>query len=241
MTAKYGVKLGVTTSFDAHSHLPEVDARHPDHPRVVCGTCESDWAALLASAASHERIIPMLGLHPWFVAEASPEWASRLEFLLRSHPAGVGECGLDFARKDTDRASQEAAFLIQLRLAHVLQRPIAMHVVQAWGRIIDLLREEGVPPAAMVHAFSGSPETARTLQSMGVFLSFSGDLLHPDRPKLRESFRAVDASHLLLETDGTADLVRVIAAAASIRGVSVEDLAARTWENGQRCFKGWLA
>ena len=241
MTATNGVKLGVTTPFDAHSHLPKVDARHPDHPRVVCGTCESDWEAVLAHAASDARIIPMLGLHPWFVAEASPEWAPTLESLLRSHPAGVGECGLDFTRKGADRASQEAAFRIQLRLAHVLQRPIAMHVVQAWGRVIDLLREEGVPPAAMVHAYSGSPETARTLQSMGVFLSFSGDLLNPDRPKLQESLRAVNASHLLLETDGRADLVRVVAAAASIRGVSVENLAARTWENGQRCFKEWLA
>jgi TatD DNase family protein len=183
----------------------------------------------------------MLGLHPWFVAEASPEWASRLESLLRSHPAGVGECGLDFARQDPDRADQEAAFRLQLRLARVLKRPIALHVVRAWGRIIDLLKEEGVPPAAMVHAFSGSPETARTLQSMGVFLSFSGDLLHPGRSRLRESLRAVDAAHLLLETDGSADLVQVIAAAAGIRGVSVEDLAAWTWENGQRCFRGWLA
>ena len=51
----------------------------------------------------------------------------------------------------------------------------------------------------------------------------------------------MDASHLLLETDGTADLVRVVAAAASIRGVSAENLAAQTWENGQRCFRGWLA
>jgi TatD DNase family protein len=231
----------VTTLFDAHSHLLGAESPHPDHPRVICGTCESDWAAVLAHAAAHEHIVPMLGLHPWFVAEASPGWASRLESLLRSHPAGVGECGLDFARKGTDRSVQETAFRLQLRLAHALHRPVALHVVQAWGRLVDLLKEEGVPPAAMVHAFSGSPETARTLQSMGVFLSFSGDLLNSDRPKLRESLRAVDAGHLLLETDGSADLVRVVSAAASLRGVRAEDLAAQTWENGQRCFMEWLA
>jgi TatD DNase family protein len=242
LPAHNGVKLGtVTAPFDAHSHLPGTDSCPPDHTRVVCGTCESDWEAVLAHAATNARIIPMLGLHPWFVAEASPAWAPRLESLLRSHAVGVGECGLDFARKDTDRAAQEAAFRLQLRLAHILRRPIALHVVRAWGRLVDLLKEEGMPPAAMVHAYSGSPETARTLQSMGVFLSFSGDLLHPDRSRLQESLRAVDASHLLLETDGSADLVRVVAAAASLRSVSAGDLAAQTWENGQRCFKGWLA
>jgi TatD DNase family protein len=182
----------------------------------------------------------MLGLHPWFVAEASPEWAPRLETLLRAHPAGVGECGLDFARKDTDRATQEVAFRAQLRLAHDLHRPLTMHVVRAWGRVIDLLREEGVPPAgAMVHAYAGSPETAGTLQSMGVFLSFSGDLLKPDRWKLREALRVVAAGHLLLETDGTADLLQVLMRAAELRGVTIESLAAQTWENGQRCFRGW--
>lgn len=183
----------------------------------------------------------MLGLHPWFVAEASTEWSSRLETLLRSHRAGVGECGLDFGRKDTHRAAQEAAFRAQLRLAHALHRPVAMHTVRAWGRLLDLLREEGVPAAgAMVHAFGGSAETALVLESMGVFLSFSGELLRHDRPKLKEAMRAVASSHLLLETDSTAVLAQVLAVAAGVRGVSVQDLATQTWENGLRCFKELL-
>jgi TatD DNase family protein len=227
--------------FDAHSHLSDAGPPHVDHPRVLCGTCEADWETVLAHAAADGRAIPMLGLHPWFVEAAAPGWAQRLEALLRSHPAGIGECGLDFARQETNRGAQEAALRTQLRLARDLHRPIALHGVRAWGRLVELLREEGVPPAAMVHAFSGSAETARVLQAMGIFLSFSGDLLDPRRSRLREALRAVDARHLLLETDGSADLAHVVAAAADIRGVGADDLAAQTWENGQRCFKEWLA
>ena len=228
--------------FDAHSHLPNTDSDPPDHPLVVCGTCESDWGAILAHGASHRQVIPMLGLHPWYVEAASPEWAPRLESLLRAHRVGVGECGLDFARKETDRGTQEAAFRTQLRLAHALHRPIALHVVRAWGRIIDLLHEEGVPSAgAIMHAFGGSPETARTLQAMGLHLSFSGDLLKPNHPKLRASLRAVASTHLLLETDGTGDFMLLLERAADLRGTTVEVLAARTWENGQRCFKELMA
>lgn len=230
------------TLFDAHSHLPDPASNRQDHPRVVCGTCESDWEAVLAHAATDDRVIPMLGLHPWFAAEALSGWGIRLESLLRSHPAGVGECGLDFARKDSDRLIQEFTLRTQLRLAHTLRRPVAMHIVHAWGRLMDLLREEGVPTAgAMVHAYAGSPETAVALQAMGVFLSFSGDLLKPDRPKLRDALLSADANHLLLESDGTADLMSVIEAAADIRDVSPEDLATLTCENGQRCFKELLA
>lgn len=228
--------------FDAHSHLPSQPSAVLDLDRVVCGTAESDWEAVLAHAAGGSRVLPMLGLHPWRVAEASPDWASRLETLLRSRRAGVGECGLDFARKNTDQAAQEAAFRIHLRLAHVLRRPVAIHCVKAWGRLIALLREEGVPPAgAMVHAFSGSPETSRSLQAMGLFLSFSGALLEPGGLKMRKALASVDADRLLVESDGAADLGPILEASARLRGVPAADLAARTWENGQRCFKELMA
>ena len=228
--------------FDAHSHLPHPGRSEPDHWRVVCGTCEADWAAVLAHAAGHEQVIPMLGLHPWFVAEATPGWELRLEALLRAQPCGVGECGLDFSRQAADRAEQETAFRTQLHLAHTLGRPVAIHAVQAWGRLLELLREEGVPTAgALVHAYSGSPETARVLQGLGVYLSFSGDLLAPNRPKLEEALRTVAADRLLLETDGRAELRQVLEAAAALRGVEPELLSAQTWENGRRCFKEWLA
>lgn len=233
--------------FDAHSHLPRVGVQEEavpgrDHRRVVCGTCEADWEAVLAHAAGREHVLPMLGLHPWFAREAAPGWELRLGTLLRAHRVGVGECGLDFARKDADRAGQEAVFCAQLRLAHELRRPVAMHVVKAWGTLLEVLRSEGVPPAgALVHAFSGSPETARELQAMGVFLSFSGDLLKPERQGARDALQAAAADHLLLETDGTADLERVIEAAASLRSTSVTDLELLTWDNARRCFRELMA
>jgi TatD DNase family protein len=184
----------------------------------------------------------MLGLHPWHVPEATPDWQRGLEALLRTHRAGIGECGLDFVRKETDRTAQEAAFRTQLRLARALHRPVAIHAVRAWGRLLELLREEGVPAAgAMVHAFSGSPEIARALEAMGVFLSFSGDLLKPDRPNLRKALAAVSPGYLLLESDGTANLPALFAVAADLRGTSAAHLAAQTWENGRRCFKELLA
>lgn len=228
--------------FDAHSHLPALGTRSPAQVRVICGTCEADWEAVLAHAASEAQVIPMLGLHPWFVAAAQPGWEARLDTLLGVHRTGVGECGLDFARETTDRLAQEQAFRLQLRLAHARRRPVAIHAVRAWGRLLDLLREEGVPPAgALVHAFSGSPETAAALQAMGVFLSFSPEGLNPARTKTQEALRAVPSSHLLLETDGGGDLERVIGAAATLRGVAPEDLAARTWKNGLRCFRELMA
>lgn len=224
--------------FDAHCHLPAAAELGGADRRVVCGTGEGDWDAVLALSRSDASVLPMLGLHPWHLAGAAADWAQRLEDRLRSCGAGVGECGLDFGRPGADRAAQEAAFRQQLRLAHALHRPVALHAVRAWGRLLALLREEGVPPAGtMVHDFSGSAEMAQVLQAMGVFLSFSGRLLQPGRPRLTAALRAVAEPWLLLETDGQADLQEVIRGAAALRGCPEEQLAALTWDNGQRWFR----
>lgn len=224
--------------FDAHCHLPAATDLGGADRRVVCGTGEGDWDAVLALSGKDATVLPMLGLHPWWLAGAAPDWAERLEARLRSCGAGVGECGLDFARPGADRAAQEGAFRQQLRLAHALHRPVALHAVRAWGRLLEILRAEGVPPAGtMVHDFSGSAEMARVLQGMGVFLSFSGRLLQPDRPRLAAALRAVAEPWLLLETDGQTDLGTVLRGAAALRGRPEEHLAALTWDNGQRWFR----
>lgn len=229
--------------FDAHCHLPDGGEGPPDRLRVVCGTGPADWGAVLAHAAGDALVIPMLGLHPWRLVDTPADWPERLEDLLGARPrVGVGECGLDFARQSADRSGQEAALRIQLRLAHALHRPVALHAVQAWGALLAILREEGVPPAgAMVHAFGGSAETARDLQAMGVFLSFSDGILDPARARLREALAAVAPDRLLLESDDSADLLRVLQGAAAVRGISPRDLARLTWENGHRCFKELMA
>jgi TatD DNase family protein len=184
----------------------------------------------------------MLGLHPWRAEDAPRDWGERLEALLRKTQAGVGECGLDFTRQAANHIAQTTAFRRQIRLAHALGRPLAVHAVRAWGPLLDILREEGVPHAgAFIHGFGGSPETARALQAMGLMVSFSGDLLDPARYRVREALSAVTDGNLLLESDGTADLAAVYETAASLRGVAVAQLIHLVWENGRRCFEGCMA
>lgn len=226
--------------FDAHSHLGGTP--HPGvGRRVLCGTRESDWGTVLAAAAADPGVIPMLGLHPWFVAEAAPGWETRLEALLRAYPAGVGECGLDFSRKDTERSDQVAALRTQLSLARALDRPVALHAVRSWGPLLTLLRAAGPLPRGMVHAYSGSPETAKALQALGLWLSVSGARLESHAPAAQASLQAVAGDRLLLESDGQANLMEVLDIVARHRSEDPAVLAARTWENGLRCFREVLA
>lgn len=257
--------------FDTHSHLQ--DQRYGtgvaaviDRARAVgvthmvaCGTEESDWGAVLGLAQRHSSVIPMLGLHPWFIEQASPDWFRTLERRVREQPIGIGECGLDFALESFDRDAQEAVFKAQLRLAREADRPVSIHCRRAWERLELLVREIGIPRAgAVVHSFSGSAEVALQLQRLGLHISFSCALANPASKRAAKAVAAVSLDHLLFETDapdipprhlpgfsaGTlnepANIRLVAEAAARLRRQDEGILAECAYHNARAVFRGLL-
>jgi len=157
---------------------------------------------VLELAAQEPCVVPAIGLHPWFIPEASPGWEDRLEQQLRAHAAAVGECGLDFALPEADHERQVAALLPQWRLAVALDRPLTLHCRKAFDVLADVARTEGLPrPGAVVHAWSGSPEQLRTLQDLGFHMGFGCSLAHPDNRRGPACVRASRLDRLHLETD----------------------------------------
>lgn len=210
---------------------------------VCCATGEGDWEAVLGLARTHPGLVPMVGLHPWFVADAAPGWVERLRERLLATGAGVGECGLDFAPDRPERALQEAAFGRQLALAVELDRPLAIHCVRAWGALLDHLRRTGLPTAgALVHAFSGSPEAAAELQDLGVHLSFGPAAVRAGAGRAARALAGADPDRLLVETDAPfgapepAQAAAVAVAAALLRREDPDALAVRLAGNARRLF-----
>lgn len=258
-------------TFDTHSHLQDkrfglglaavVDralAAGVTH-MVTCGTEPSDWGAVLELAAHRPCVVPLLGLHPWFLERAGPHWLRTLEGLVEEHPIGIGECGLDFALATFDREAQEAAFKAQLALARAANRPISIHCRRAWERLEAIVREIGVPEAgAVIHSFSGSAEVALQLQRLGLSISFSCSLANPANKRVAKAVLAVSLDHLLFETDapdipprhlpgfieGTlnepANIRLVVAAAARLRGQEEKLLAEQAYHNAWKAFGGLL-
>uniref|UniRef100_A0A7S4EIR1 TatD related DNase n=1 Tax=Pseudo-nitzschia australis TaxID=44445 RepID=A0A7S4EIR1_9STRA len=162
------------------------------------------------------KILPCLGVHPWFLHELDPDvdwalvsssldndelvpkWTAELEELLQRNPrAPVGEIGLDGFHFRSEGGTQELttpmdkqieAFLLQLKIATRLQRPVSLHCVRAMGKIMDALDEvasenhkrwvakveKGVwnheddelmvlPPRIYFHAFGGKASTVTQL------------------------------------------------------------------------------
>ena len=243
--------------FDAHCHLQDARygaglevvlhrAREAGVARMVCcGTREEDWDRVLDLAREHPGVIPMAGLHPWYVDGAGPGWLERLETRFNAG-AGAGECGLDFSKGRPDRARQEAALIAQLRLAIGRNLPVSLHCVKAAEPLAAILREVGLPAAGgLVHAFSGTLEAARAFQDLGLHLSFGGALTRPGARRAAAALAWVREDRILLETDAPdlapegvaglnepAHLARIAEAAETLR----PGAAGAAWANALRLF-----
>lgn len=250
---------------------------------VVNGAAEDDWPQVLALAqnslggsaccrpeiqgtlhAVPPGIIPSFGCHPWYVYQRTTDWQRKLEKSLDAIPSAVGEIGLDRWKPGLSYDGQEEVFVAQLRLAAERNLPASIHCLQAWGRMLDLLKA-GPRPARgfLLHSYGGPREMVQSFVDLGAYFSLPGYYAHERKERQRETFKFIPADRLLIESDAPdqslpdklnqfpladsatgkpinhpANLAAVYRFAAELRGVAVETLAAQVEQNFLRLFGG---
>lgn len=135
-----------------------------------------------------------VGIHPW--STDTPVAATTMEELatLADDPrvVAIGEAGLD-ALRGGPQDYQEEIFLHQAALAERVGKPLIIHCVRRYGRLLELHRSLRPSVQWVVHGFSGKSELARQLAAAGIGIS-----LRTPRPEIE----AVVPPHLLFhETD----------------------------------------
>ncbi|AOS43458.1 putative deoxyribonuclease YcfH [Lacunisphaera limnophila] len=184
---------------------------------VVNATNEEEWPVVAALARTHACLLPSHGIHPWDCGQRSPHWLTGLRAALLADPsAGVGEIGLDRwiidgVRPDDPRIAglrvapldeQAEVCAAQLTLAAELNRAASIHCVQAYGALLDLLRQTPRPARGfLLHGYGGPAEMVRSFADLGAYFSFNIELLQPRLAARLENFRTIPADRLLVETD----------------------------------------
>lgn len=221
---------------------------------VVAGVSPDAWDAQAALEAAHPDIVSCFGIHPHTAARYDKAaLAAALDQLAARARLAIGELGLDNS-KYVPRGSlptQEVAFRAQLALARDRNLPIVLHVLQAHGRALAILKADGVPAAGgMVHSYSGPPALVGDYEALGLYLSFSGSITRPTATRGPEAARRVRADRLLVETDcpdqrptgvkGSRNLPEylplIVAAVATARYEAPAEVAERTAANARRLF-----
>lgn len=148
----------------------------------------------------------------------------------------------------------------QLQLARRHDRPVILHVRRSVDALLRMLRE--LAPArgwrGMAHAFNGSPQQALAFIDLGFKLGFGGAVTYERALKLRRLAAELPLSALVLETDAPdipphwlyvtaelraagqprrpnepAELPRIGAVVAGLRGLTAQELAVATCLNAE--------
>jgi TatD DNase family protein len=254
------------TYFDSHAHLTstadpaisQILARSQavgvSHILNICTTLESlDRGLALSQQFPH--IYNAAATTPHDVeALGEKEFHSIAAHAKAGHLAAIGETGLDYHYLHSPREQQQHFLRRYLQLALECQLPIIIHCREAFDDLFHILDEDyrvGSQYApGVLHCFTGTLKEAQEVVKHGWFLSLSGIVTFKKSMELREVARWMPLEQLLIETDSPylapqskrghpnepSYLPETAATIASVKGLSLEEVARATFNNAKKLF-----
>ena len=226
--------------------------------QVVPAVMASQFDAVRLLAHGH-GLAYALGIHPLFVDRAADDDLDRLADALARHRddprlVAVGEIGLDFFVPGLDADRQERFYTAQLKLARDNGLPVILHARRSADGLLKGLRR--IPVAGgIAHAFNASRAQADLFVDRGFRLGFGGAMTFDRALQIRRLAVDLPATALVLETDAPdlpphwlyrtaaqraagevgrnepAELPRIAASLAGLRGWTIAETAAQTRAN----------
>ncbi|WEF34574.1 TatD family hydrolase [Pseudoduganella chitinolytica] len=249
-----------------HIDFPELAARMPElrekmaQNQVTHALCVSvdlpDFPRVLALAEAYPNFYASVGVHPDY--EDTPEPTVEQLVELADHPkiVAIGETGLDYYRLTGDLEWQRERFRTHIRASRATRKPLIIHTRAASLDTIRIMQEEGAGTAdggvaGVMHCFTESLEVAQASMALGFYISFSGIVTFKSAKELQAVAQAVPLERMLIETDSPylapvpyrgrmnepGYVAHVAEFIAQLKGVSVEEVAARTTANFFDLFK----
>lgn len=218
---------------------------------LVPGVRRADWKNVRTIVEGTTGAIAAYGLHPMAAGEWDRDCSDELERALKKGAVAVGEIGLD-RYVDVPVAVQEKAFREQLQLAGELALPVLIHCRKMPGRLLEILQEEKADRVGgIMHAFSGSLQTAEAAIELGFALSFGGALTYPEARRATEVLQQIPDEAIVIETDAPdlpphphrgmenrpVWLKLVLVKVAELKGWSLDEAAQITSANARRILK----
>ena len=233
----------------------------------IVGTQYDTSVAAVALAEKYDDVWATVGLHPIHTSKSfhdtkelgdgSKEFTSRgetfdiskyLELAKNPKVIAIGECGLDYYRLDeTTKKLQVENFVMQIELANKLNKPLMLHIRQAYKDALEVLKAHAKVKGD-VHFFAGSWEEAKQFLDLGFTLSFTGVITFTD--DYNEVVKNTPLDRLLTETDAPyvtpiphrgkrnepMHIPHMVKKIAEIKGMEEEDERSQILLNSQRLF-----
>lgn len=252
---------------DSHCHLDRIDlapwggefdrfitdARAGGLGLMVCVAIDLDsYPAMRALVDPYPEVMVSVGVHPNEEPECSPTLEQLIELGQDPRVVAIGETGLDYFRTAPSAPWQHERFRTHIEAARRLGKPLIIHTREAREDTLRALEESNARDAGgVMHCFVEDWASAKRALDIGFYISFSGVLTYKSAEELRQVAKKVPEDRLLIETDSpylapvphrgkpnVPQYVRHVAETlAGLRGWSLEETAARTYENARALFR----
>ncbi len=169
---------------------------------------------------------------------------------LEQRLVALGETGLDYFYKHSDKRVQQQFLSRYFSLAKKAKLPLVFHCREAFGDLFSMADEQYKALPALLHCFTGSLQEAKEVLDRGWLISLSGILTFKKSENLREVAKYVPLESLVIETDSPylapqsqrgksnepAFVIEIAKTLASIKGINLDEVARVTTDNAKRFF-----
>ena len=155
-------------------------------------------------ANNYDSVYAIIGMHPEDCASYNAEFKQFLVDNASNHKViGIGEIGLDYHYGTDDKQLQKDVLIDQIKLADKLHLPIVIHVRDAIGDLIEILKDniKYINNGGIIHCFNESIESYKILKGLGFKFSFGGAITFSNSKNAPRLLKEVDLNDILLETD----------------------------------------
>jgi len=226
---------------------------------ISIGTRIESSTRAVELAENFPNIWATVGIHPCDVDNAPDDAVEQLRKLAQStRVVAVGEIGLDYHHLpegaeaiEANKKLQAKLFREQLALSIDLGLNAVIHQRDSWDDTLAILKEFTGKVRGVFHCFGGTLEQAKEVISLGHLVSFTGIVTFKNARQVQATAQDMPFDQFMVETDcpylapvpdrgkrcEPAHTRRVVEQIAQLRGVSVEEIAARTTETAREFFK----
>jgi len=171
----------------------------------ISTTLES-FAKIKVIVKKYKNVYGTIGIHPH-------ETNKNLDFshkdiinYVKTNPKiiGIGETGLDFFYKHSDKKSQIKLFTEHLKASTILNIPAIVHSRNAEEETLKIIRDEikkNKNLKVLIHCFTGSHGFASQLIDLGCYISLSGIITFKNSQTLVKTVETIPLNKMLIETD----------------------------------------
>jgi TatD DNase family protein len=213
---------------DIHAHLDFKDydadraaviqrTREAECGVINVGVDLATSKAVIKLAEENDLMWATVGFHPidcqgdaltmGGVVEFENDWRELEKLAAHDKVVAIGECGLDYYRLERNIKSQTLdkikerqieIFEKQIELAVRLDKPLMLHVRDAYNEVWEILKRFSMV-RGNVHCFTGDWEQAQKFLDLGLTLSFTGIITFANQ--YDEVLARVPLDKIMAETD----------------------------------------